>query len=223
MISNHKSEAITSGYEKIHPAIISDSLDDLGISNQVMSIKMRPLDLSLVLLGRARTGAYMEVPYLTEGVNPYELEITLVDDLKKNDVAILACGGSKQIAPWGSLLSTAAVYRKSAGCVTDGYVRDIQEIKKLKFPVFSKGVAPLDSKGRGQIIKIDVPVICDGVLVKPGDLICGNADGVVSVPQEHEDDVLKKAFEKIKAESSTLDELRSGAFLRDVYDKYGVL
>ena len=72
--------------------------------------------------------------------------------------------------------------------------------KKLKFPVFSKGVAPLDSKGRGQIIKIDVPVICDGVLVKPGDLICGNADGVVSVPQEHEDDVLKKAFEKIKAE-----------------------
>ena len=223
MISNHKSEAITSGYEKIHPAIISDSLDDLGISNQVMSIKMRPLDLSLVLLGRARTGAYMEVPYLTEGVNPYELEITLVDDLKKNDVAILACGGSKQIAPWGSLLSTAAVYRKSVGCVTDGYVRDIQEIKKLKFPVFSKGVAPLDSKGRGQIIKIDVPVICDGVLVKPGDLICGNADGVVSVPQEHEDDVLKKAFEKIKAESSTLDELRSGAFLRDVYDKYGVL
>ena len=223
MSSNHTSEAITSGYEKIHPAILSDSLDDLGISNQVMSIKMRPLDVSLVLLGRARTGAYMEVPYLTEGINPYELEITLVDDLKKNDVAILACGGSKQIAPWGSLLSTAAVSRKSAGCVTDGYVRDILEIQKLNFPVFSKGVAPLDSKGRGQIIKIDVPVICDGVLVKPGDLICGNADGVVSVPQEHEDDVLKKAFEKIKAESSTLKELKSGAFLREVYDKYGVL
>ena len=83
MSSNHKSKAITSGYEKIHPAILSDSLDNLGISNQVMSIKMRPLDVSLVLLGRARTGAYMEVPYLTEGINPYELEITLVDGLKK--------------------------------------------------------------------------------------------------------------------------------------------
>ena len=89
MSSNHKSEAITSGYEKIHPAILSDSLDDLGISNQVMSIKMRPLDVSLVLLGRARTGAYMEVPYLTEGINPYELEITLVDDLKKMTLQFL--------------------------------------------------------------------------------------------------------------------------------------
>ena len=65
------------------------------------------------------------MPYASEGINPYRLEIALVDDLQKNDVAVFACGGSTRIAPRGSLLSTAAKARGSAGCVTDGYVRDI--------------------------------------------------------------------------------------------------
>jgi len=67
---------------------------------------------------------------------------------------------------------------------TDGFVRDIIDVRNIKFPVFSKGIAPLDSKGRGQIMSIDVPVICDNVLVKTGDFVVGNADGVVIVPQD---------------------------------------
>ena len=89
MISNNKCDTITSGYEKIYPSILSDSLYDLGITNQSMSIKMRPLDLSLVLLGRAKTVTYMDVPYLTEEVNPHELEITLLDDLNKMTLQFL--------------------------------------------------------------------------------------------------------------------------------------
>jgi len=115
-------KALPEGFYQLNPAILSDVLDDLGIANQVMSIGIRPLDESLTLCGRARTGAYMEVPYLEEGINPYRLEIALVDDLRQNDVAVLSCGGSSRIAPWGGLLSTAAKARGSAGCVTDGYV-----------------------------------------------------------------------------------------------------
>ena len=211
------------GCNQLNPAILSDVLDDLGITNQVMSIGMRPLDESLTLCGRARTGAYMEVPYLEEGINPYRLEIALVDDLCKNDVAVLSCGGSSRIAPWGGLLSTAAKARGAAGCVTDGYVRDTIEVRRLKFPVFAGGIAPLDSKGRGQIMSTDVPVICDGVRVSPGDLVVGNADGVVVVPQEHELDVMAKAFEKHAGEDNSIKELRAGSYLRDVFDKYGIL
>ena len=211
------------GCDQLNPAILSDVLDDLGITNQVMSIGMRPLDESLTLCGRARTGAYMEVPYLEEGINPYRLEIALVDDLRQNDVAVLSCGGSSRIAPWGGLLSTAAKARGSAGCVTDGYVRDIIEVRRLGFPVFAGGVAPLDSKGRGQIMSTDVPVICDGVRVCPGDLVVGNADGVVAVPQEYEVDVMAKAFEKHTGEDNSIKELREGSYLRDVFDKYGIL
>ena len=216
-------KTLPEGYDQLNPAILSDVLDDLGILNQVMSIGMRPIDESLILCGRARTGAYMEVPYLEEGINPYRLEIALVDDLCKNDVAVLSCGGSSRIAPWGGLLSTAAKARGSAGCVTDGYVRDIIEVRRLGFPVFAGGVAPLDSKGRGQIMSTDVPVICDGVRVCPGDLVVGNADGVVAVPQEYEVDVMAKAFEKHTGEDNSIKELREGSYLRDVFDKYGIL
>ena len=209
--------------DQLNPAILSDVLDDLGIANQVMSIGVRPIDESLMLCGRARTGAYMEVPYIEEGINPYRLEIALVDDLRQNDVAVLACGGSSRIAPWGGLLSTAAKARGAAGCVTDGYVRDTIEVRRLKFPVFAGGIAPLDSKGRGQIMSTDVPVICDGVRVSPGDLVVGNADGVVVVPQEHELDVIAKALEKNAGEYNSIKELRAGSYLRDVFEKYGIL
>jgi len=105
----------------------------------------------------------METMDVQPGVNPYELEIALVDDLKPGDVAVLATGGSSRIARWGCLLSTASTARGAASCVTDGFVRDILEIRQVRLLVFTAGNAPLDSKGRGQFQAIDVPVLCDGL------------------------------------------------------------
>lgn len=211
------------GWNKLYAAVLSDALDAVGVTSQAMPSTIRPLDDALVLCGRARTGIYMETAHVDPDVNPYELEIKLIDDLKQDEVAILACGGSGRIAPWGSLLSTAAVGRKAAGCVTDGFVRDIKTIRELKLPVFHAGIAPLDSKGRGQIAAIDVPVICAGVRVCTGDLVFGDADGVVVIPQAVEAEVLKIAFDKISSEDSSMDDLRNGAYLRDVYARHGVL
>lgn len=210
-------------WQLLYSAVLSDALDAIGVWHQAMSPKIRPLDESLKLCGRARTGQYMEVPFVTEGANPYELEIAIVDDLKPGDVAMFSCGGSSRIAPWGSLLSTATHARGAAGCITDGFVRDILGIRALNLPVFHAGIAPLDSKGRGQIQAVDVPVIIDGVRVEPGDLVFGDADGVVVVPQAVEAEVLSRAFDKINGENHSIRELSGGAFLRDVYAKYGVL
>lgn len=210
-------------WQLLYSAVLSDALDAIGVWHQAMSPKIRPLDESLKLCGRARTGQYMEVPFVTEGANPYELEIAIVDDLKPGDVAMFSCGGSSRIAPWGSLLSTATRARGAAGCITDGFVRDILGIRALNLPVFHAGIAPLDSKGRGQIQAVDVPVIIDGVRVEPGDLVFGDADGVVVVPQAVEAEVLARAFDKINGENHSIRELSGGAFLRDVYAKYGVL
>jgi regulator of RNase E activity RraA len=204
-------------------ALLSDSLDAAGCRDQAMSPRIRPLDDSLILCGRARTGQYVEVEGAEEGVNPYELEIAIVDDLKPGDVAVFSCGGSSKIAPWGSLLSTATRARGAAGCVTDGFVRDITEIRGMLLPVFNGGIAPLDSKGRGHIVAVDVPVVCDGVKVSSGDLVFGDADGVVVVPQAIEARVLAIAFDKLKGEHNSMRELREGTLLRDVYAKYGVL
>lgn len=211
------------GWESLYAAVLSDALDAVGIWNQALPARIRPLDEQLKMCGRARTAQYMEVPFVAEGVNPYELEIALVDDLKPGDVAMLATGGSSRIAPWGSLLSTATVARGAAGCVTDGLVRDIIGIRELKLPVFHAGIGPLDSKGRGQIQAVDIPVLIDGVRVEAGDLVFGDADGVVVVPQAVEAEVLKFAFDKINGEHHSLNELRAGGYLRDVYARYGVL
>jgi regulator of RNase E activity RraA len=210
-------------WTKLYSAVVSDSLDAVGLLNQALPATIRPLDEALPLCGRARTGIYMETAHVEPGTNPYALEIKLIDDLKPAEVAVLACGGSRRIAPWGGMLSTASRARGAAGCVTDGFVRDIKVIRGLGLPVFHAGIAPLDSKGRGQIMAIDVPVICAGVRVDPGDLIVGDADGVVVVPKAREAEVLTIAFDKLAREDSSMVELANGAFLRDVYARYGVL
>ncbi|NBW67035.1 hypothetical protein EBR44_14930, partial [bacterium] len=134
----------------------------------------------------------------------------LIDSLQPGEIPVFACSNPGRVAPWGELLSTASQVRGSAGALMDGCVRDIKPILAMGFPVFHGGVAPLDSKGRGKIMAIDVPIECAGVTVAPGDLIFGDADGVVVVPQAVEQKVLDLAFEKIKGERSTLQDLRRG-------------
>ena len=175
------------------------------------------------MVGRARTGAYREVYTVVSGENPYELEIALVDDLKPREIAVFGCGGSTRIAPWGELLSTAARARKAAGCLTDGFVRDIRAIRRLGFPVFHGGIAPLDSKGRGKVAEIDIAIRCGGVLVTPGDLVVGDADGVVVVPRVVEAVTLEKAFAKVRGEDATRSELERGASLAEVFARHHIL
>jgi regulator of RNase E activity RraA len=205
-------------------AMISDVLDGLGWMNQAMEHNIRPLDDNLVLVGRARTMLYADVyarPRPDE--NHYKLEIDLVDDLKPGDVAVAACGKTGRIAPWGGLLSTAATIRGSAGAVMDGFVRDVRHVRELEFPVFSGGIAPLDSMGRGKVIEVDVPIVCAGVLVHAGDIIFGDADGCVVIPKDLEMKVLEAGREKLAAENKSLEALKAGRMLAEVYDEFGVL
>jgi regulator of RNase E activity RraA len=136
---------------------------------------------------------------------------------------VLAVNGSRRIAPWGELLSTAATARGAAGCVTDGLVRDVKGIREIGFPTFCGGFGPLDSKGRGEMVAVDVLVEIGGVPVAPGDLVFGDLDGVVVIPQAVEADVLDFAFSKVEAEETTRAELRAGAPLADVFRRHGIL
>ena len=119
----------------LYTPVVSDVLDSFGLRQQALRPFVRPLDETLVLFGRARTGRYAPASLPAAGHNPHELEMDLIDSLRPGEVAVLACGGPTDvIAPWGELLSTAARARRSAGCVTDGLVRDVphagEEIKR---------------------------------------------------------------------------------------------
>ena len=204
-------------------SVLSDCLDQCGVMKQALPSRIRPLALASVMVGRARTAAFMEVYHVAEGANPYELEIALIDSLQPGQIPVFACSNPERVAPWGELLSTASQVRGAAGALMDGCVRDIKPILAMGFPVFHGGIAPLDSKGRGKIMAIDIPIECGGVPVSCGDLIFGDADGVVVIPQAIEHDVLALAFEKVKGERSTLHDLRRGDKLADVFARYGIL
>jgi len=208
---------------RLYSGVISDVLDTLGDWDHALAPHVRPLDEELVLFGRARTGLYMSVYHVEGRANPYELEIALVDDLKKDEVAVLGCPKGNRVAPWGELLSTAARARGAAGCVTDGLVRDLRLIRKMKFPVFAGGIGPLDSKGRGAVMKIDVPIECGGVRVTAGDWIFGDVDGVVVIRAALAEKAVALALEKVKSETTVREELSKGYRLKDVFARHGIL
>ena len=157
---------IKNKFKELFCSLASNILDELGYENQVFPDFVRSLDENLRPIGRARTMLYTDIyerPRKNE--NQYELEIQLVDSLQQGEVAVAACGSSNRIAPWGGLLSTAARVKKVNGAIMDWFVRDVQQIRKMSFPVYAAGIAPLDSRGRGKVIEIDVPLECAGVRV----------------------------------------------------------
>ena len=216
-------EILDQARNKLYTAVISDTLDGMGILSQALPPGVRPLDEGLVLCGRARTGLYMPVYHDDEALDIYEHEIALVDDLRPGDVAVFSCAGNSRIAPWGELLSTAARARGAHGCVTDGLVRDVRMIRDMGFPVFAGGIGPLDTKSRAKMMMADVPSEIGDAKISPGDIIFGDVDGVVAIPSGVASEVLAVAMQKVMEENNVRDELAAGAKLKDVFDKYGIL
>jgi regulator of RNase E activity RraA len=208
----------------LYTPVLSDVLDSFGLMHQALRPFVRPLDETLVLFGRVRTGRYVATDSAPLDRNPYALEMDLIDDLKPGEVPVLACGGpTDRIAPWGELLSTAARTRGAAGCVTDGLVRDVARIRTMRFPVFHGGIGPLDTKGRAEMVEKDTAIDIARVRVAPGDWVMGDIDGVVFIPAHRADAVFRAALDKIAAEDTTRAELEAGESLHAVYARHGVL
>lgn len=89
--------------------------------------------------------------------------------------------------------------------------------------MFCTGLTPYDSCGRMDGKERDVPIVCGGIRVVPGDLVFGDVDGVVVVPQGIADEVIDRAWEKVQGENTVRDELRAGAGVAETFKKYGIL
>ena len=207
--------------EHLYAAVLCDALDQAGFRQQAMRADIRPVYADAVVVGRALTMQSVDVYQREE--NEYEHEIAAVDALSPGDVMVASTQGSTRTCLWGELLSTASTARGANGAVIDGYTRDVRLIQKMGFPVFSTGMYPVDSAGRGMVIDYNCTINCGGVIVHPGDLIFGDFDGVVVIPKDAAVEVIERAVNKVEGENITRQELQNGATLRDVYDKYGVL
>jgi len=224
----HGSAGQSSGYlkykdilDKCFTAVIQDVMDTMNLREQCMIPAIKPLLPSMKAWGEARTIYLETVTEVPE--KPFQLEMRLLDDTKEGQIIVAQCNARELLAFWGGLLSNAAVGHRAHGVIMDGGARDYDEIVELKFPTFCAGLTPYDSLGRMDGKDIDIPIECGGVRVCPGDLIYGDVNGVVVVPGEVAEEVIHKAWEKVKGESKVREELRSGASVEKTFQKYGIL
>jgi regulator of RNase E activity RraA len=207
--------------KNLYTAVVSDSLDQLGVRGQAMREYLRPVHSRCTCAGWARTIACSDVYHTPP--DPYAIEIAAVDSLQPGEIAVVGTQKSVRNAPWGELLSTAAKARGARGAIVDGLVRDVRKIEDIGFPVFATGIKPVDSMGRGLVTAYNVPVECGEVIVSPGDFVFADFDGVIVVPSHMVKEVIALATDKVQRENNSRRELVEGRYLRDVFDKYGVL
>ena len=202
-------------------SVISDALDRMGRRHQVLDRAIRPLWPEARLSGAAVP--VVIVADTSEPELPYDGELTALDGLRPGDVPLLVVGEGVGCASWGELFSCAALGRGATGVVIDGYVRDAAAITALGFPTFARGLSPLDTFARAVVTGIDVEARAGGVDVRPGDLVVGDVDGLVVVPQELVADVADAVVTKHRLEGNAREDLLSGMSIREVWKKYGVL
>jgi len=206
---------------RLSTAVVSDILDDLGHRDHVLDPAIRPLADAPVIAGWANPFLIAEVDELP--AIPYTGEIAAMDEIAPGDVVLIAAGGSARAACWGELFSTAARARGARGTLIDGYCRDAQVIAAIGYPVWCRGLLPLDVKGRLAVTAWRQPAVVGGLPVRPGDLVVADADGAVVVPAALAPEAVGRALEKVSKENGVRDALAEGSTLRSAYDRFGVL
>ena len=208
-------------WQQLSSALLADVLDGLGCRNSALPIELRPLGPEAKLCGRAATLSAVSVA--AEPAHPYAVEMECIDALRPGEVLVATTNGDRGSALWGELLSTSARARGAVGAVIDGLTRDAAQIRAMAFPVFAAGFCPLDSKGRLDCIAHGQPIRVGTCVVRPGDWIFGDIDGLVVVPVELADEAFSRALTKAQGENRVRDELRRGRGLREVFAEHGIL
>lgn len=181
---------------------VSDAMGRIGVPAGI-----GPLNPQARLLGTAYTvrpwpGDNLTLHYALKHAQP-------------GDVLVVDGGGRSDIALWGELMSLCAREQRLAGLVVDGAVRDKDVLEQLDFPVYARAVTP---RGPLKVAmgQVNLPVNCGGVVVQPGDLLIGDADGVVVVPADRADNVLTTALSIAAKEQWLQEQIKTGAVLFDL-------
>jgi regulator of RNase E activity RraA len=214
---------------ELFTAVVGDVMDTMGLLRQFLPPQIKPLRDDMVVTGRAMTVLEADVLADSHGARstgsisePFGLMFRALDDLKAGEVYI--CGGaSPEYALWGELMSTRAIKLGAAGAVVDGYHRDTRGILRLGFPTFSYGGYAQDQAPRGKVIDFRVPLEIGGVRVMPKDIVFGDLDGVCVIPRAAEEEVFRRALEKVQKEDLVGRAIEGGMSAQEAFKKFGVM
>lgn len=205
---------------QLHTPVIGDVLDTLGRRHQFLPQRVRPLRSDMVLVGRAMPVLLANV--FDDQKHPFGRLTEALDQLQPGDV-YLAGTPATPCAAWGELLTAAARGRGAAGAVIDGFLRDTRQVLGQEWPVFSQGSYGQDARIRSVVLDYRVPIEIGHVRIMPGDLVVGDIDGVVIVPRDLEEEVVKRAVAKVATEDHVRRSIGDGMSTSDAFAHYGVL
>ena len=198
---------------KLDTTALSDAMDRLGVVGQCLGIK--PLAPCFRLTGRAFTILYGPAGMPPGTVGDY------IDDVEPGGVVVLDNGGRENATVWGDILTMVAHTRGVAGTVIDGACRDVALALELGYPIFSRSYSMRTGKDRVQVEAMNCTVNIGDARVEPGDILRGDADGVIVIPKAHENDVLTIAEEIDSVEGQILTSVKAGSRLVEARRQFG--
>ena len=183
--------SLLEGYRHTEVASVSDTIEQLLGKRMYMSHRMQPI-FHAKFAGFAHT-VKLNKDEGNKDPNALSGMLAAIDAGPANAVWVMVVEDGADIAGMGGLMGTAMAARNYSGAVIDGGVRDVAQLRKISFPVFATGIVPSTSVSHYRFAGADIPVVCDGVPVSPGDIVAADSDGVVVVPRAKAQEVLTLA------------------------------
>jgi regulator of RNase E activity RraA len=211
-------QEILDSFQQFFTPLVSDVMDRLGIESHVLppGIQSIPFDPTLKAAGIAfpcrvvPTSEYVEIDNL----------LRMVDSIPKNAFVLVASDSDTGAALWGGLMSTRARARGAVAAAVNGGIRDFEQIASLRFPVFGKYRCIKDIRRRGYMAEFGSTIDFDGIRVAPGDLVFGDANGVVVIPKEHLPQVYAELTASIAGEHKTAAGLAEGRPAQELFSQF---
>lgn len=212
-------DPLIEGFRLVEVASVSDAMEQLYGIRQYMSHDMRPI-FKTKFAGPAATVLLKKEEH-KEGSAASQGMIDAIDAAPAGSVYVMVLPDGADIAGIGGLMVTAMKNRSLAGAVVDGSVRDLPQINRIQFPVFSRGVVPSTSINHYRFVGANIPVTCAGVKVNPKDIIVADEDGVAVVPLQRAAEVLKRAQELDDTEHRMYPFIEKFKSIKEAVAKFG--
>jgi regulator of RNase E activity RraA len=212
-------DPLIEGFRNVEVASVADATEQLYGQKSYMSHEVRPLSVAK-FAGPAVTVQLKKEEH-KEGSAASQGMLDAIDAAPAGSVYVMVLEDGADFAGMGGLMATAMKYRGFAGAIIDGSVRDTPQIRRLQFPVFSRGVVPSTTINHYRVVGTNIPVTCAGVRVNPGDIISADEDGVVAVPKARAADILKKAQDLDNTEHSMYPFIEKFKSIKEAVAKFG--
>lgn len=222
--------AMSERFRRVPTPTIFDVMDHLGLgATTCLSHDISSLRSGARLAGPAHTLRWVRDPRPRSEWNPAELP-TIADyftAIEDGDVVVVHGGDDKATGHWGEMMSTMAWRAGAVGAVIDGGIRDSEGVMEMEgFETFARYTSPIEGASRLRVHGAGVPLLVDGalgsrVLVRPGDWIVADADGVLVIPAERTQEILEAAERLEELEEETRRALRAGGDFNEIYAKFG--